>query len=171
MRFEEAYSGWGERRLTQVQAAELLGVCTRTFRRYIHRYESEGLDGLLDKRMSQISHRRAPVDEVLRMVDRYRRRHEGWSVKHYYSWYRRDGGTRSYNWVRTHLQSAGAVEKSPRKGAHRKRRERDPPASRVIRNRENGHRYSESPLCALSNSCCAAISAFCSVISSASLLV
>ena len=126
MRFEEAYTGWGERRLTQVQAAELLGVCTRTFRRYIHRYESEGLNGLLDKRMSRISHRRAPVDEVMRMVGRYRRRHEGWSVKHYYAWYRRDGGTRSYNWVRTHLQAAGAVEKSPRKGAHRKRRERAP---------------------------------------------
>ena len=46
MRFEEAYSGWGERRVTQAQAAELLGVCTRTFRRYIHRYESEGLDGV-----------------------------------------------------------------------------------------------------------------------------
>ena len=84
-------------------------------------YEDEGLDGLLDQRMSQISHRRAPVDEVLRMVDRYRRRHEGWSVKHYYAWYRRDGGQRSYNWVRTHLHS-----QSPRRGAHRKRRERSP---------------------------------------------
>ena len=57
MRFEEAYSGWGERRLTQAQAAQLLGVCTRTFRRTIHRYEDEGLDGLLDRRMSRISHR------------------------------------------------------------------------------------------------------------------
>jgi len=106
MRFEEAYSGWGGRRLTQARAAELLGVCARTFRRYIHRYESEGLDGLLDKRMSQISRRRAPVDEVVRMVDRCRRRHEGWSVRHYYAWYRRDGGTRSYNWVRTHQGGA-----------------------------------------------------------------
>ena len=72
MRFEEAYSGWGERRLTQVQAAQLLGVCTRTFRRYIHRYEDEGLDGLLDQRMSQISHRRALRREVMgRMRKRY----------------------------------------------------------------------------------------------------
>ncbi len=141
MRFEEAYSGWGERRLTQVQAAELLGVCTRTFRRYIHRYESEGLDGLLDRRMSQISHRRAPVDEVLRMVDRYRRRHEGWSVKHYYAWYRRDGGTRSYNWVRTHLQAAGAVEKSPRKGAHRKRRERAPWPGMMLHQDGSSHEW------------------------------
>ena len=141
MRFEEAYTGWGERRLTQVQAAELLGVCTRTFRRYIHRYESEGLDGLLDKRMSQISHRRAPVDEVMRMVDRYRRRHEGWSVKHYHAWYRRDGGTRSYNWVRTHLQAAGAVEKMPRKGAHRKRRERAPWAGMLLRQDGSAHEW------------------------------
>ncbi len=29
--------------------ARLLGVCARTFRRYIDRYEDEGLDGLIDK--------------------------------------------------------------------------------------------------------------------------
>ena len=55
MRFEEAYSGWTERRLTQEDAARLLGVCARTFRRYIDRYEENGLDGLVDKRLSQVS--------------------------------------------------------------------------------------------------------------------
>ena len=39
-RFEEAYSGWTERRLTQEDAARLLGVCARTSRRYIDRYEA-----------------------------------------------------------------------------------------------------------------------------------
>ncbi len=97
---EEAYSGWTERRLTQEDAAQLLGVCARTFRRYIDWYEEAGLDGLLDKRLTQVSHRRAPVDEVLQLVDRYRRRHDGWNVKHYYAWYRRDGGRRSYSWVK-----------------------------------------------------------------------
>ena len=126
MRFEEAYSGWTERRLTQEDAARLLGVCARTFRRYIDRYEEEGLDGLLDKRLTQLSHRRAPVDEVLRLVDRYRRRHDGWNVKHYYSWYRRDGGQRSYSWVKNTLQAAGAVKKAAKRGAHRKRREPAP---------------------------------------------
>ena len=126
MRFEEAYSGWTERRLTQEDAAQLLGVCARTFRRYIDRYEEEGLDGLLDKRLTQISHRRAPVDEVLRLVDRYRRRHDGWNVKHYYSWYRRDGGQRSYSWVKNTLQAARVVKKAVKCGAHRKRREPAP---------------------------------------------
>ena len=126
MRFEEAYSGWTERRLTQEDAARLPGVCVRTFRRYIDRYEEDGLDGLLDKRLTQLSHRRAPVDEVLRLVDRYWRRHDGWNVKHYYSWYRRDGGQRSYSWVKNTLQAARVVKKAARRGAHRKRREPAP---------------------------------------------
>jgi transposase len=55
MRFEEAYSGWQEKRLTQEEAARLLGVCERTFRRYIDRYEDNGLEGLIDKRINQLS--------------------------------------------------------------------------------------------------------------------
>jgi hypothetical protein len=39
MRFEKAYYGWKQKRLTQVEAARLLGVCERTFRRCINRYE------------------------------------------------------------------------------------------------------------------------------------
>lgn len=65
MRFEEAYEGWTENRLTQAEATRLLGVCPRTFRRYISRYEEDSLDGLIDKRLAQVSHRRAPVDEVM----------------------------------------------------------------------------------------------------------
>ena len=74
-RFEEAYAGWQTRRLTQEEAARLLGVCERTFRRYIDRYEEAGLEGLIDRRFEQIAHRRAPVDEVLAVTERYRRRH------------------------------------------------------------------------------------------------
>ena len=40
--FEDAYTLWTERRLTQLEAAQLLGVCDRTFRRQIERYESDG---------------------------------------------------------------------------------------------------------------------------------
>ncbi len=64
MRFEESYDAWRSKRLTQEEAASLLGVSERTFRRYVDRYE-EGLSGLLDKRLVQASRQRAPVDEVL----------------------------------------------------------------------------------------------------------
>ena len=53
MRFEEAYGGWTRGCLTQSEAASLLGVCDRTFRRYLVRYEAEGLDGLIDRRLAQ----------------------------------------------------------------------------------------------------------------------
>lgn len=126
MRFEEAYEGWQQKRLTQEEAARLLGVCERTFRRYIDRYEDAGIEGLIDKRMAQVSHRKAPVDEVMRLVDGYRRRHEGWNSRHFHAWYKRDGGTRSYTWVKSKLQEAGVAAKGDAKGKHRKRRTRSP---------------------------------------------
>ncbi|MEI7969728.1 MAG: helix-turn-helix domain-containing protein [Betaproteobacteria bacterium] len=46
LRFEEAHEGWNTQRLTQAQAARLLGVGERTFRCRICRHEIEGLDGL-----------------------------------------------------------------------------------------------------------------------------
>lgn len=126
MRFDEAYAGWTESRLTQEEAARLLGVCSRSFRRYVNRYEENGLEGLLDKRLTQVSFRRASVDEVMAVVDRYKRRHQGWNVKHFYGWYKEDGGRRSYTWVKNTLQSHGLVARVPKRGAHRKRRERSP---------------------------------------------
>jgi len=126
MRFEEAYGGWQEGQLTQEEAARLLGVCERTFRRQINRYEDDGLQGLIDKRLAQASHRRAPVDEVMQVTERYRRRHMGWSAKHYFAWYRRDGGKRGYTWVKSRLQEAGLINKTKGKGKHRKRRDRAP---------------------------------------------
>jgi transposase len=124
MRFEEVYFGWSESRLTQEEAALIFGVCGRTFRRYINRYEESGIEGLSDKRLTQASFRRAPVDEVMAVAERYAGRYRGWNVKHFYSWYRRDGGNRSYSWVKNTLQSRGLVLRSAKRGVHRIRRER-----------------------------------------------
>src|SRR5208337_2621962 len=104
MRFEEVYEGCQKKRLSQEEAANILGVCSRTFRRQICRYEENGLEGLNDKRLTQVSHRRAPVDEVMSLGERYRVRYRGWNVKHFYSWYSREGGKRSYTWVKNTLR-------------------------------------------------------------------
>lgn len=141
MRFEEAYWGWQKSRLTQSEAARLLGVCERTFRRYLCRYEEEGVEGLMDKRLSQASHRRAPADEVMDLVDRYRGRHEGWNVKHFHSWYRRDGGKRSYTWVKSRLQDSGLVKRAKGRGKHRKKRERCPWPGMMIHQDGSTHQW------------------------------
>ena len=127
MRFEEAHEGWNAGRLTQAQAAAVLGVSERTFRRQIGRYEADGMDGLIDQRLAQVSHRRAPVDEVMGLVDLYRREYAGWNVKHFHSFYRREhGGERGYTWVKLRLQEAGEVARAKARGKHRRRRERAP---------------------------------------------
>ena len=142
MRFEEAYGGWQERRLTQEEAARLLGVCERTFRRYVERYEDEGLDGLVDKRLGQVSARRAPVDEVVRTETLYRERYEGWNVRHFYSFYRRrHAGTRSYTWVKNTLQRAGLVAKVRARGKHRRRRERAPLRGMMLHQDGSTHQW------------------------------
>ena len=141
MRFEEAYGDWTEGRLSQGEAARLLGVCERTFRRHIDRYEEGGLDGLLDKRLTQASFRRAPVDEVFAVSDLYRRRHQGWNVKHFYEWYQRDGGERSYTWVKNTLQTAKLVKRSRKRGAHRKRRERAPITGMMLHQDGSNHEW------------------------------
>jgi len=62
-------------RVKQHEAAQLLEVCERTFRRYCRRFDQEGLDGLIDRRLAQVSHRLAPIDEVMAVCERLRSRY------------------------------------------------------------------------------------------------
>jgi transposase len=141
MHFEEILNLWTESRLTQEEAARMLCVSDRTFRRYIDRYHHGGLDGLLDKRLTQASARKAPVDEAMELVERYQSQHKGWNVSHFHSWYRRDGGTRSYTWVKNQLQTAKAVPKGKKRGAHRKKRERAPLPGMMIHQDGSTHEW------------------------------
>ena len=72
MRFEDAHRDWQSGRLRQASAARLPGVCERTFLRC----QISGLSGLSDKRF-QVSHRRAPEEEVQALVGQYQRGHSG----------------------------------------------------------------------------------------------
>ncbi len=142
MRFKEAYEGWHAGELTQIEAARLLGMCDRSFRRYLARYDEFDMQGLIDKRIEQVSHRRAPVDEVMKLVTLYSTQYEGWNVRHFHSWYRREHkGVRSYTWVKNGLQKAGAVAKAPKRGAHRKRRERAPMPGMMIHQDGSSHEW------------------------------
>jgi len=127
MRFEELYTRRQRRELTIVEAAEILGVTERTFRRWSTRYEAEGVEGLADRRLGRASARAVPVDEALQMVRLYESRYTGWTVKHFHErWHGEHGGTRSYTWTKNRLQAAGQVARAPRRGAHRKKRPRKP---------------------------------------------
>ena len=142
MQFEQAYDSWQQKRLTQEDAAYLLNVCPRTFRRYINRFEEDGMDGLIDKRLGQVSHRRAPVDEVLALETLYRERYDSWNIKHFHEYYQdHHQGSRSYTWVKRRLQAAGLVKTGKRRGPHRKRRERKPLPGMMIHQDASTHAW------------------------------
>ena len=62
MKFEEVYARTTARLLIQAEAAEVLGVSERTFRRWRDRYEVEGAEGLYDRAV-------AGGDPVLRRIE------------------------------------------------------------------------------------------------------
>ena len=142
MRFLEVYEGWNEGRLTQAEAAQILGQCERSFRRHIERYESDGLQGLLDKRLSQVSKRRAGVAEVDQAVQLYKSGFAGWNVAHFHSKYKAQfAGARSYSWLKSVLQGAGVSKSNPRRGKHRIKRERMPLAGMMVHQDASTHRW------------------------------
>ena len=117
MRVEERYARRQQRSVTRAEAGEMLGVTARTFRRGSGRDDTDGMEGLQDRRLGRPSGRAVPVDEALRLVTRYQTRDTGWTVKPVHErWQQEHGGTRSYRWTKKTLQAAGHVTRAPRRG-------------------------------------------------------
>ena len=140
--FERVYGRWRRRRLVQRQAARLLEMSERTFRRWVARYEAEGPAGLRDRRLG-CSARRAPPEEGAAVEALYRAGHRDWNVRPFYDevYVAEGGGTRSYTWVKNRLQEAGLVKKGRRKGPHRERRERKPAAGQMLHQDASTHEW------------------------------
>jgi transposase len=140
MRFEELYERRRGGRLTQEEAAEILGVDVRTFRRWSLRYEAQGAEGLADRRLGKLSARRAPVDQVMQVLGLFATRYAGFTVKHFHEkLVELHGLKRSYTWVKNTLQHAGKVAKAKRRGAHRRKRARKPWVGMMLH--QDGSRY------------------------------
>ena len=115
-KFCDVLGRFDAKRLLAHDAAELLGTSERSFRRYRRRYEAEGLDGLFDRRLGKASSRRVSVDRIEWVLEKYRTRHMGWTVKHFHDHLRdRHGFTLSYTWTKSVRQGAGQVSRAPRR--------------------------------------------------------
>jgi transposase len=127
LKLRDVLSRWEAADLSQLEAAELLGMSERTFRRWARRFEEEGEDGLLDRRLGRRSGRSVPdsdCDEIERL---YRERYQGFTAKHFHEHLVKSHGfSWGYTWTKTHLQSRGLLSRAPRRGAHRRKRPRRP---------------------------------------------
>jgi transposase len=72
MKFRDVFGRCEEGSLSKLEAAELLGVNERTFRRWCRRYEEEGEAGLLDRRLGKPSPKRVPAAEAEEIETLYR---------------------------------------------------------------------------------------------------
>jgi transposase len=127
MRFLDILGRYEAAEFNQLEAAELLGVDERTFRRWRQRFEDDGEAGLLDRRLGKASGKRVPIDREHEVEALYRERYQGFTAKHFHEHLvAKHNFAWSYTWTKTFLYSKGLLEKAKRRGAHRRKRPRRP---------------------------------------------
>lgn len=126
-RIVEAIGRWRSGTLSCMEAAEVLGMSERHFRRLRDRYEAEGAEGLIDRRRGRVSGRRVPVDRIEWVLEQFRTRYFDFTVKHFHERLVAEHEFElGYSWTKRVLQTAGLVRRAPKRSAHRKKRPRRP---------------------------------------------
>lgn len=144
MRFEALLDRHERGALSQAEAAEMLGMSERTFRRHRDRFREEGSEGLRDRRLGKPSSRRAAVEEIQRMLGLYREEYADFTVKHFHEQLvKRHNYRLCYTVTRLALHAAGLVRPAPRRSAHRKKRPRRPMPGMMLH--QDGSRFAWLP--------------------------
>ena len=142
MKFEEVYGCSYRGELSQLEAAEILGMSERTFRRYRDRFEAEGAAGLYDRRLGRASARRAGVDEVAALLELFNTRYWDFTAQHFWEKLVAEHDfKRSYNWVRVTLQGHRRIAPARRRGAHRRKRPRRPLVGMMLHQDGSTHQW------------------------------
>ena len=127
--------------LSQMEAAELLGISERTFRRWRDRHRDAGLEGLDDRRLAPSPHR-APVAEIERMLGLYRDIYRGFTVKHFHEHLsKRHNYTLGYTVTKLHLHRSGLVRAATKRSVHRKKRPRRPMVGMMLHQDASTHAW------------------------------
>ncbi|MEW6262589.1 MAG: helix-turn-helix domain-containing protein [Thermodesulfobacteriota bacterium] len=143
MRLEEVYHKYKSNRLRCDEAAELLGTSVSTFYRMRRRYEEEGMEGLLDRRLGKVSSRCAPLEEVIRVVSLFKTQYHDFTVKHFLAKLLGLEVHRSYTWTKKVLKGAGLVRKAPRRDVYRRKRPRRPLPGMILQQDGSRHEWVE----------------------------
>jgi transposase len=127
MKFETVAKRWHRGEVNEAEAAEILGMSERTFRRWHGRWQEDGEAGLLDRRIGRPSPRRTPEGAKAELCRLYRERYADHTVKHFHEQLvKRHDYRLGYTVTKRALHAAGLVKPAERRGAHRKKRPRRP---------------------------------------------
>jgi transposase len=142
LKLRDVLSRWEAKQISQLEAAELMGVSERTFRRWTRRFEEEGEAGVVDRRLGKPSPRRVPAAEAERVAELYRTRYGGFTAKHFHE---RLVGVHGFNWgytwTKTFLHGQGLLAAAPRRGAHRRKRPRRPLRGMMLHQDGSRHQW------------------------------
>ena len=121
------------KRMSWADAAEIIGVTTRTMRRWKERLEEHGYSGLMDRRKGKPSRLRVPLATAEKVLRLYQTTYHDLNVRHFHEKLSEEHNLQlSYSWVQQALQGAGLVARGRRRGKHRRRRERRPLAGMLL---------------------------------------
>lgn len=113
------------KKLTWIQAAEILGISCRQLRRIKQNYEEFGFHSLFDKRIGKESSRRVPIETVEKVLRLFEDEYFDFNVSHFHEKLTEVHQIKvSYTWTKCLLQAAGLVKKDKPRRKHHKRRER-----------------------------------------------
>src|ERR1700759_2073139 len=130
------------KKITWLEAAEIVGVCDRTMRRMRKEYEAFGYNGLFDQRRRKRIYLRVPMETAERVLALYRDTYFDLSVRHFHEKLREEHAIEiSYTWVKQALQGAGLVARRKKRGSHRRRRPRRPFAGMLLHIDGSKHRW------------------------------
>jgi len=125
MKVQEVFMQAMAKKITWIQAAEIMGVTDRTMRRWKHRHEKHGY--VLDRRWGRASEKRVSVEIIEKVLGLYRDQYFDFSVRHFHEKLAAEHDIRlSYTWVKKALQASGLVAKTRNRRVHRKKRPRRP---------------------------------------------
>jgi transposase len=142
MRFEGLLDRHERGEVSQVEAAEMLGISERSFRRWRDRLREEGPSGLADRRLGKPSGRRAGVAEIARMLELYRGSYAEFTVKHFHEQLlKRHNYKLGYTVTKVHLHRAGLVRPAVKRSAHRKKRPRRPMVGMMLHQDASRHAW------------------------------
>ena len=130
------------KRITWLEAAEIIGVCDRTMRRMRERYQEFGYDGLFDQRRRKRTTLRVPLETAERVLKLSQEIYFDLSVRHFHEKLREEHAIElSYTWVKQALQGAGLVARRKKRGPRRRRRPRRPFPGMLLHIDGSKHRW------------------------------
>src|SRR5208337_3991848 len=112
--------------LSCVEAAALLGLWERHFRRLRDAYREGGAEAIIDKRRGRPAPNKVAAAIADWVAEQYRTNYFDFTAKHFHEALKKDGFRYGYTWTKSVLYLRGLLKPAKARGPHRRKRPRSP---------------------------------------------